>query len=278
MARYIYQFGCRWGRCKKRQAHQYFYLAVIFPGLRPGNTVKEQKNTKITQMGGPVSNVWLVRSKGYGPILIDTGFSLMWPLVMLGLRKEGLVPGDLAAIILTHRHTDHAGNAVHFQKAGVPVYAHKNDADILTGIRKPPVLHGRPGPVAWMNRLEHQRPVRLEKVETLQDHDKIVGFDVFHCPGHTMGSIFLFHQASLSLFTGDGLLNAVPPYVQKTALSLPYPDFCDDYRQSLESLRCFLGMGLEVNLLYPGHGPARKGPINKDLKALLDRAGIVNLS
>lgn len=224
-------------------------------------------------MGGPVSNVWLIESKKYGPILIDSGFSLMWPWVMAGLRQKGLKPGDLAAVILTHRHKDHADNAIHFIDAGVPIYAHRYDAEVLTGDVKPVELNGRPGPVAWMCNLENRRPVRLENVGILNDHDKIAGLEVIHCPGHTRGSIFLYDPESAGLFTGDGLLNAIPPYVYKTALSLPYPDFCDDYKQALKSLHCFMDLNLEISNLYPGHGPVRKGPIQYDLKKLLDMAG-----
>jgi len=193
----------------------------------------------------------------------------MWPIIVHGLRKQGLEIGDLTAIILTHRHKDHADNAIRFQNAGVPIYAHKNDADIMAGRTMPPVLNGRAGPVAWMSTLENRRPVRLDNVEPLKDHDKIAGFNIFHCPGHTTGSIFIWHEQSGSIFTGDGLLNALPPYVQKTQLSLPFPDFCDNHKQSLKSLQCFLDLGLNIKKLFPGHGPVREGPVYEDLKALL---------
>ena len=226
----------------------------------------------VTRLGWPISNAWLITSEISGPVLVDTGFSLMWPAIARKLRRHDLTPADLSAVILTHRHKDHTGNAQRFVRAGVPTYAHLHDAAILMGREQAKPLAGPRGPVSWMSHLENKRPTRLSNVEVLGDGDTIAGLEVIPCPGHTRGSIMLYHRPSESLFSGDALLNAVPPYVYKTALSLPHPNFCDDYGQALESLRALLKRDLPIKTLYAGHGPPRSGILRDELGALLDRA------
>jgi glyoxylase-like metal-dependent hydrolase (beta-lactamase superfamily II) len=101
--------------------------------------------------------------------------------------------------------------------------------------------------------------------------DVVAGLEVIHLPGHTTGTVLFYHRPSGSLFTGDALINAVPPWVIREALSLPYPDFCDNYRQTLDNLRRFATTDLVVHRMYPGHGPIRHGPFFPELTGLLNR-------
>ncbi|MGK5088230.1 MBL fold metallo-hydrolase [Bdellovibrionota bacterium FG-2] len=66
-----------------------------------------------------ISNVWLLEDSMDRKFLIDTGYVLERPILRLSLWNAGVrAPGDLTAILLTHRHADHAGisrlNAVSF--------------------------------------------------------------------------------------------------------------------------------------------------------------------
>lgn len=225
----------------------------------------------VVRLGWPVSNVWLLPEAPGGPVLVDAGFNTTWPGIVAGLLARGLRPRDLFAAILTHRHLDHAGNAPILSWHGVPIYAHGRDAAMLTGDAAQPPLLGRPGPVALMCAMENHIPLRLERISPLADGDEIAGLEVIHVPGHTVGSCLLYHRDSGTLFSGDALINAIPPYVVREALSLPLPDFCDDHSMALASLRRLLvDSDLEVRRLCPGHGPERTGPIREALAALLN--------
>lgn len=226
----------------------------------------------LARLGGPVSNAWLLPRTPAGPVLVDAGFGTAWPGIVAGLRLRGLRVRDLGALILTHRHLDHAANAARIHWHGVPVYAHGRDAALLTGDATAPPLLGRPGPVAMMCAMENRIPPRLDRVTTMVDGDEVAGLEVIHAPGHTVGSCLLYHRGSGTLFTGDALINAVPPYVTREALSLPFPDFCDDYAQALDSLRRLVESGLEIRRLCTGHGRERTGPIREALSALLAAA------
>lgn len=236
---------------------------------------------EVIRIGWPVSNVWLLPRTELGPVLVDAGLAAMWPQLVLGLRLRGLRPRDLGAVILTHHHTDHAGNAARLRRLGVPVYAHALDAEVLSGRACRPVIQlpGRSvaprverGITSGMCLINNHRPVPRCEVLPLEDGDQIAGLDVYWMPGHTTGSVFLFHPPSGALFSGDGLLNSVPPMAQRRALTLPYPTFCEDYGLALRSLAAFLDRGLPVRSLHAGHGPVRHGGIMSGAAALLARA------
>lgn len=235
----------------------------------------------VIRLGWPVSNVWLLPETPAGPVLVDAGFGALWPELSLSLRLRGVRPRDLAAVILTHHHPDHAGNAARLGRLGVPLYAHALDAAVLSGRACRPVipLPGREagsgveqgitaGMCIWGNRYPSPRC----EVFPLEDGDEIAGLRVHWMPGHTTGSVFLHHEPSGALFSGDGLINAVPPLTARTELSLPYPTFCEDYSLALKSLACFVDLGPRVETLHAGHGPVRRGDILTGAAKLLDRA------
>ena len=226
-------------------------------------------NLDVIRLGWPISNVWLLPETPMGPVLIDSGFHARYSALEKGLERAGCPADRLHAVILTHRHSDHAGNARRLQQRyGTNVFAHRLDAEILTGAAprpKLPLAHVAAGLAAVENRF----PSRVERVVPLEDGLEIAGLRVLWTPGHTIGSLMLYHPPSRSLFSGDALLNAVPPTTVRTALALPYAGFCDDYAQALTSAESILTLGLRVETLYAGHGPPRPGPIDDELHALL---------
>ncbi|MBN1945284.1 MAG: MBL fold metallo-hydrolase [Bradymonadales bacterium] len=226
----------------------------------------------LIRLGWPVSNVWLLPRTDIGPVLVDAGMAALWPVIRHGLRRQGVVPGDLAAVLLTHRHSDHAGNAARLhQEYGVPIWAHPADGEVLRG--KSPLPRLKPDGMsvtAWFCRLENRFPARTVETRPLEEGDVIAGLEVHWVPGHTAGSVFLYHRSSGTLFTGDMLLNGVPPLITRTRLCLPFPPFCDDYARAIESLDAFQKKDLDVRLLCPGHGPMRRGPIGRGLNRLLE--------
>jgi len=79
-----------------------------------------------------VSNVYLLDGGPGDRWLIDTGhWSERWQL-LYELRATGLRPTELTGVLLTHRHSDHAGNAAFLQREyGVKVLCHRADAEVL---------------------------------------------------------------------------------------------------------------------------------------------------
>lgn len=223
----------------------------------------------VFRLGKPVSNAWLVMDAGEGPVLVDAGFSALWPAMLARLQRRSLRPRDLRAVVLTHRHCDHAANAARFWSEGVPVYAHRLDAECLTGLRPPPPLPAEASATGAMCWVENHFPARVGCVRPLEDGDLVAGLRVHWIPGHTAGSVFLHHEPSATLFSGDALLNALPPFTLVTRLCLPSCDFSDDYDRALASLERFAAKGLEVRTVYCGHGPVWRGELGPALAQLL---------
>lgn len=78
---------------------------------------------------GGLYNVVLIR--GTRAILVDTGPEESWSDLVEGLDGRGLSPRDLSLVVLTHAHSDHAGNAQALQKLGIPILVGEGDAEML---------------------------------------------------------------------------------------------------------------------------------------------------
>jgi len=93
-----------------------------------------------------VSNVFLLDGPRGDRWLIDTGHWSERATLLWELRRTGLRPGELTGVLLTHRHSDHAGNAAFLQRRyGAKIYAHRDDAAVLEGRVARPRLRPEPG-------------------------------------------------------------------------------------------------------------------------------------
>ena len=207
-----------------------------------------------------LANVYLLTDTRGDKWLIDSGYRLEWWRLEGALSKAGVKPSELAGLVLTHRHSDHAGNARYLQqKHGVRLHAHRADAEILARratrgrLRRqdPSIIAGAFGVI------ENRWPAPLVEVdEKLDDGDLVGELEVHWMPGHTEGSIFLRHPPTNSLFTGDSLITAHPPLVIRPGLCLTYASFTVDMEQARRSVAAFFAKDLPYQHLFPGHGRA----------------------
>lgn len=216
---------------------------------------------------GPV-NAYLL--SGNPLTLVDTGPKTPEAQTALerGVTAAGARLQDIRRILLTHGHTDHAGNAAWVaQHSGAPVYVHDGDRAKVSG-RRWVLEHvktfftqaGLPGTVAesfsGQIQLLRQYLDPLAKVSPLTDGVYLPlaaeRLRVLHTPGHSNGHVSFYHEDGV-LIAGDLLLEGVSPnpLVEFTSDGMRIPTL----PQYLQSLRRVLILNCEV--AHPGHG----GPI-----------------
>ena len=233
----------------------------------------------ITRLPGlRIANAYLIDGGPGARWLVDTGHAAERAVLLWSLHRAGLHPSDLSGAVLTHRHSDHAGNAAFLQRWGVKILAHRADAEVLAGRASRHRLHGD-GKSPWIARafatIENLMPVRLEVDVALEHGEVVAGLEVHLVAGHTEGSLFLRHQQANALFSGDTLLNAVPPLTFVQRLSLPYGTFCVDREQALRGLTAFHRQGTPYEALMPGHGPILLSGARGKVLAFLERSGLL---
>lgn len=218
-----------------------------------------------------ISNTWLFRDSGR-VFLIDCGHALERPTLALELYRRKLHRGGLTALLLTHRHSDHAGNAAWLRKkTGAPVFCHENDQPALTGLRKAPSLsgHGEKGLHALLCHVEDYLPARSPVDGVYPGRLAEWGFRVIPAFGHTEGSVMLYHEASATLFTGDALLTAIPPSRKKERLGLAVTDYSLDVQACHRQTVDFLRNCPPIRRIAPGHGPLIAQNADAKLEAFL---------
>lgn len=129
--------------------------------------------------------------------LIDTGADKTGAAILSALQARGATPDNVAAIFITHAHTDHDAAVALFPKA--TIYAMKREVPIAAG-QEP-----YNGPVFRLFGVRNSIPFTV--THPLDDGEKVTvgNLDVtaFAVPGHTEGSGA--YLADGILFTGDAL-------------------------------------------------------------------------
>jgi glyoxylase-like metal-dependent hydrolase (beta-lactamase superfamily II) len=203
---------------------------------------------QLSGFGPSGSNVFLLVDDGL--TLVDTGLRGRSANILNQVKRLGYKPSDIAYIILTHHHSDHAGSLAKLKNVtGAKVMAHHVDAPYIDGTLP------HPGPVRpkWLSkmlspfgRMWATVPVEVDKL--LNDGDELPllgGIKILHTPGHTPGSISLFIPQEKLVIVGDLLSH-------RLRLRLPSRLFTVDMEQELDSIKRLAG--LDFDTIAFGHG------------------------
>ncbi|MGH9071646.1 MAG: MBL fold metallo-hydrolase [Acidimicrobiales bacterium] len=196
-----------------------------------------------TMLGG-----WQRLTAGYllegpAPILIETGSQTSAPALLAALDALGVGREDLAGVVVTHIHLDHAGGvgdvAAAFPKAKVYVHAKgaRHLVDPTRLISSASQVYG----VLLDSLYGRLEPTPAERVQVLRDGEEIqIGpgrvLTAIDSPGHAKHHLGLHDSSSGILFAGDAVGVRLPD-VGVLRPSVPPPDF--DLELALESLRRF---------------------------------------
>ena len=155
-------------------------------------------------------NVYFVGAPGAYWVLVDTGVPGFAEKIRAAARKRfGERPPQ--AIVLTHGHYDHAGNARELAEAwDVPIYAHSLELPFLDGREDyPPRDPTVGGAIAFLSRFMSSKGFDLgPHLKVLSGDDEIEllelpGWKIFHTPGHSPGHVSIFRERASTLLAGD---------------------------------------------------------------------------
>ena len=211
-----------------------------------------------TRMAGydGITAGYLIR--GDRPCLVETGTAPSAPVVRDALARLGIGPGDLATVVVTHIHLDHAGGvgdiATMFPAAQIVVHQRgaRHLADPSRLMASARLVYGDA-----LDRLFGVLiPVPAGRIVALDDLGTIdLGggrrLDSHYSPGHAKHHVGLVDSDTGDLYVGD----AAGVYLPETGdvrPATPPPDF--DLATALASLRKFAALQ-PTRLLFSHYGP-----------------------
>ena len=196
-----------------------------------------------TLLGGweRVTAGWLI--EGPEPVLIETGSQSSVPVVLEALAGLGIGPGDLAGVVVTHIHLDHAGGVGDMARAfpNATVYVHPAGARHLVDPSRLVASAARVYGDTLDSLYGRLDPTPVERIRALEDGEEIrIGpgraLTAVHSPGHANHHLALHDSETGVLFAGDAAGVRLPD-VGVLRPATPPPEF--DLDLAIRSLHLF---------------------------------------
>jgi glyoxylase-like metal-dependent hydrolase (beta-lactamase superfamily II) len=198
--------------------------------------------------------------------VVDCGFPGYFEQLPAALSELGHSLDSVAAVVLTHYHGDHVGNAERIRtEADAPVFAPVGDAAGVGSGKVP-----RPGGLVaslWRPRMVRYivhaigsggaKQIPVGEVQSYRDGEvlEVPGrLRAVHTPGHTGGHCSLLAEEADVLFAGDALTTASFLTGEAAPLLHPFNEDADRARESLSKLGA-----LPARIVVMGHGAPFEG-------------------
>jgi glyoxylase-like metal-dependent hydrolase (beta-lactamase superfamily II) len=210
-----------------------------------------------TMMAGysHITAAYLIR--GDAPCLVETGTAPSAPIVRDALASLGVGPADLATVVVTHIHLDHAGGAGDIAEMfpAAQIVVHELGARHLAD----PSRLMASARMVYGDELDQLfgalAPTPAERIRTVGQTGSIdLGggrrLRSYYTPGHALHHVGLIDSASGDLYVGDAAGVFIPD-TGDLRPATPPPDF--DLATALRSLHTFAELG-PTRLLFSHYG------------------------
>jgi glyoxylase-like metal-dependent hydrolase (beta-lactamase superfamily II) len=201
-----------------------------------------------------------------GAVLVDAGLPGMAGQFLEAIKRTGVTPQSIIAIVITHHDLDHIGSLGELRQTlpqRVEILSHPDEVPYIQGERPP--IKMTPKMMEQMqeqmkNLPEERRRAMASMMESLKSQKNTVtrtladgeilpycgGIQVLHTPGHTPGHICLYHMSSKTLIAGDAI------FIEEGRLS-PAPAFINaDPPLALSSLKRLTQCDIANVIAYHG--------------------------
>src|SRR3712207_2808662 len=144
------------------------------------------------------------------PTLVETGPAADGPSLTEALAVVGVDPGELAHVVVTHIHVDHAGGAGELLRRfpRATLWVHEAGARYLADPERLIASTARTYGEERMRALYGETtPAPPERIRSVTDGHTISlcdrSLEVLHTPGHASHHVALLDTASGAMFTGE---------------------------------------------------------------------------
>ncbi len=207
---------------------------------------------RVTRISTGSANSYLIGTeKGF--VLVDTGTPNTLPQFQQAFESQQVSFTDLIAIIITHTHYDHTGNAKEIKvRSSAPIIIHAKDEEFVKKGFTPLPKGTKPFGKILIKLAGAAKSHRGGYAPFTPDVTITETYDLSHLgiqgrviptPGHTDGSISVLLEDE-ACFVGDSIFNF--------GFSSYYPPFADDQKSLLTTWDFF--KELDCSVFYPGHG------------------------
>lgn len=229
----------------------------------------------VYRLGTRWANFYLVLD-GPGLTVIDAGYPRYVGQLEQAVAALGKTVRDIAAVIVTHHHVDHAGTAEAIRsRADARIFVHERDAAIVRGERASHPPTGffreawRPSMIRYLLHTLGAGGARYRAVAdvTTWGEDRLLDLPgrprLIPTPGHTAGHTAVLLAERGTLFVGDAMVNFDYATGER---GLRLHRFNEDRKEAVTSLARLEGLEPEVVLF--GHGDPWRGDLGQALKTV----------
>lgn len=199
---------------------------------------------------------------GVEPAIVETGPATSFDAVVSGLERLGIDPAELAHVVVTHIHLDHAGGvwriADRFPNATVWVHERgaRHLADPTRLVASVASIYGAETMASLFGPVE---PVAAQRIRAVAEGDRIpLGgriLQILYTPGHAKHHVALVDSSTGAVFTGDALgIHPLDGRILRPAT--PPPDY--DLELAVASIERIREHARGAMVLFSHFGPVRE--------------------